>query len=194
MKKLILASASVYRKNLLERLGLNFECIPADIDEDLYKEKIKDPEQLVKVLAFEKAKVVFEQNQDAIIIGSDQLAYVNNQVLGKTGSFEASVEQLKLLRNKEHKLLTAFCIMSSSKIVEKTNITTLKMKNLSDLQIKNYLSQDNPFDCAGSYKLELRGISLFEYIDTTDHTAIIGLPLICVGQELIKFGLINPPE
>lgn len=192
--KLILASSSPYRKDLLKRLGLQFDCIPADIDEDAFKAKINDPEKLVKVLAYEKAKKVFDSHQDAIVLGSDQLAYVDNKVLGKTGSFEKSVNQLKLLSGKTHKLLTAYCIISQEKIIQKLNITSLKMKNLSDSQIKKYLRTDNPFDCAGSYKLELNGISLFDKIDTDDHSAIIGLPLISVGQDLKKFDLIVPPE
>lgn len=194
MKKIILASASKYRKELLERLGIDFECIPADIDEDSFKDKISDPEELAKTLAFEKAKVVFDQYPDAIVIGSDQLGYIDNTVLGKTGSFEGSVEQLKLLSGKSHQLLTAYCVMDSVRSVLKLNKTTLKMKNLNDLQIKNYLSADNPFDCAGSYKLELKGISLFEHIDTSDHTSIVGLPLIELGLDLQEFGLVIPPE
>ena len=192
--KLILASSSPYRKDLLKRLGLQFDCISADIDEDAFKAKINDPEKLVKVLAYEKAKKVFDSHQDSIVLGSDQLAYVDNKVLGKTGSFEKSVNQLKLLSGKTHILLTAYCIISQEKIIQKLNITSLKMKNLSDSQIKKYLRTDNPFDCAGSYKLELNGISLFDKIDTDDHSAIIGLPLISVGQDLKKFDLIVPPE
>lgn len=194
MKKIILASASIYRKELLERLGIKFECIPADIDEDSYKAKIKDPAELAKTLAYEKAKVVFDKNPDAIVIGSDQLGFIDDQILGKTGSFEKSIDQLKLLSGKSHQLLTAYCIMDNVKNVLRINKTTLKMKNLNDLQIKKYLSDDNPFDCAGSYKLELKGISLFEEIITSDHSAIIGLPLIELGVDLEKFGLIIPPE
>lgn len=194
MKKIILASASKYRKELLERLGIDFQCIPADIDEDSFKSKISDPAELAKVLAYEKAKVVFEKHPDAIVIGSDQLGYIDNQILGKTGSFDGSVKQLKLLSGKEHKLLTAYCVISNIKNVLKLNVTKLKMKNLNDLQIKNYLRKDNPFDCAGSYKLELNGISLFENIETVDHTAIIGLPLIELGLDLEEFGVTVPPE
>lgn len=193
MKKIILASASKYRKELLGRLGIEFECIPADIDEDSYKQTIEDPVELAKTLAFEKAKVVFEAHPDAIVIGSDQLGFIEGQVLGKTGGFEKSVEQLKLLRGKEHKLITAYCVIDSVKKILKHNETRLKMKNLNDLQIKNYLSQDNPFDCAGSYKLELMGISLFDRIETSDHTAIIGLPLIELGADLEQFGITVPP-
>lgn len=194
MKKIILASASIYRKELLQRLGIEFECVPANLDEDAYKAKISDPEKLAKTLAYEKAKAILDQYPDAIVIGSDQLGYIDNQILGKTGGMEASIEQLQLLSGRSHQLLTAYCIIDSNKSVIKLNKTTLKMRNLNDLQIKNYLSEDNPFDCAGSYKLELKGISLFEKIDTTDHTAIVGLPLIELGLDLESFGLIIPPE
>lgn len=194
MKKLILASGSKYRKELLLRLGLNFECISPDIDEDIWKEKILDPQELTLKLSFEKAKVILDKYPDAVVIGSDQLAHIDGKVLGKTGSLEGSIEQLTLLSNKTHRLITSFCVMNSTKIVIKTNITSLKMKHINHLQIKNYLNMDNPIDCAGSYKLELNGISLFENIDSTDHTAIIGLPLINLGMVLEEFGFVVPPE
>lgn len=194
MKKLILASASIYRKQLLSRLGLSFECIAADIDEDSYKNLLSDPQEIAEVLAYEKANKILKSHPDCVIIGSDQLAYIDNQILGKTGSIDGSFQQLKLLSGKTHKLITAFCVLSQDKKEQVINITTLKMKDLSDLQIKNYLRADNPIDCAGSYKLELNGISLFNEIDTSDQTAIIGLPLISLGQVLGGFGFVVPPE
>lgn len=197
MKKLILASQSKYRKDLLKRLGVPFECIPANIDEQSFKNKIDDPVELAKTLAYHKAKHVFDlhpNNTDIVVIGSDQVAYIDNKVLGKTGSLDKSIQQLQLLRGKTHQLITAYCILSAKKRLDKVNTTTLHMKPLSDLQIKKYLSYDIPFDCAGSYKLESYGISLFEKIDTDDYTAIIGLPLIELGIDLCGFEIKTPPE
>ena len=193
MKKLILASASKYRKELLERLGLAFESIASDVDEDVFKQQIKNPQELAATLAHQKAKSILDKHIDAVVIGSDQVAFVDDMILGKTGSLEGSIEQLKLLSGKTHALITAYCVMDQEQSLTKINTTYLKMKSLNESQIKNYLSFDNPFDCAGSYKLEQRGISLFEEIRTEDHTAIIGLPLVQLGVDLEKFGFIIPP-
>lgn len=192
MKKLILASSSPYRKALLERLGLKFECISPDVDEDKFKDLIKDPIELAQTLAKEKAMAIAKSHPEAIIIGSDQLLHFEGQNLGKAGTLEKAFDQLKMLSGKSHQLVTSFCILHPEGEHLETNVTTLKMRNLSDAGIKNYLISDNPIDCAGSYKLELKGISLFEKIDTDDHTAIIGLPLLSVGSVLIGLGIEIP--
>lgn len=194
MKKLILASSSKYRKELLARLGIPFECQSPDVDEDFYKEKFKnDPKLLAETLSQIKAKKIAEMNPRCVVIGSDQLGHLEGEILGKTGSFEGSFEQLKKMQGKTHELITAVSICEDKEILTFSNITKLTMKNLSDKQIKFYLSQDNPFDCAGSYKLELRGISLFSKIQTDDQTAVVGLPLIELNGKLEKFGFMIPP-
>lgn len=195
MKKLILASSSKYRKELLEKLGIPFECHSPDIDEDSYKEKLKhDPKLLAETLATLKAEKIAQDFPEAVVIGSDQLGHLDGEILGKTGSFEGSLNQLKKMQGKTHELITAVSVVKGKENFTFTNITTLTMRKMTEEQIKFYLSQDNPFDCAGSYKLELRGVSLFKKILTEDHTAIIGLPLMALGDVLANFGFCIPPE
>ncbi len=193
MKKIILASKSPYRKQLLQRLGIEFETQNSNYDEGPLKKSISDPVELTQRLAIEKAKIIAKDNKDSIIIGSDQVAHINGEILGKTGSYDASVEQLMKLQGKTHELITSYVIIYAGKEVIRTNTTTLIMRKLNVEQVKKYLSIDNPIDCAGSYKLELNGISLFSEIKTTDHTAIIGLPLIQLATDLIDLGLSIPP-
>lgn len=192
MNRLILASSSPYKKELLSRLGIDFECIDSDVDEDLYKETTKDPLRLTQILAKKKAEAVYATRQDAVIIGADQVCCFQDMILGKTGSIEKSYEQLMLIQGQEHSLITSYCLLSQGTEVMRTNVTRLKMRPLTSEQIKSYLRLDNPIDCAGSYKLELKGISLMEEIDTTDHTAIVGLPLIMLGNDLNNYGFQVP--
>jgi len=189
MTRIILASGSKYRKELLERLGIDFECISPDIDEDKLKKTIKDPIELSKELSRLKAQEIFKDNQDALVIGSDQVCFYEGQILGKSGSIEKSYQILSTLSGNEHILATAYTIMHKEHILTNVNTTKLKMKKFDGEFIKKYLSLDNPIDCAGSYKLELYGIALFSKIETTDHTAIIGLPLIELSLDLEKLGI-----
>ncbi len=189
---LILASSSPYRKALLERLNLAFECVSPDIDEEAFKEQIQDPVELAETLAKEKAMAILKKRPDALVIGSDQLLHFEGKNLGKAGTLEKAHKQLKMLSGKSHTLVTSWCIASNNGAHTETNKTILTMRNLSDESIKIYLSADNPVDCAGSYKLELKGISLFEKIETSDQTAIIGLPLLAVGNYLSSLGLQVP--
>lgn len=192
MKKIILASTSPYRKALLNRLMIHFECSAPNVDEDLFKAKISDPYELAHILSYEKANAIAKDNSESIVIGSDQLAHLNGEILGKPKTFEKAFEQLKKLSGKTHELITAVSIIHLNQVLHFTNITKLDMRALSDEQIKNYLKKDGPFDCAGSYKLELHGISLFKTIDTTDQTAIVGLPLLDTAESLSKLGIEIP--
>lgn len=198
MKRIILASTSKYRKELLTRLGHEFECISPNLDEDVFKAQINDPILLAETLGKEKALAVLNQNlsknKEAIIIGSDQLAECDGILLSKPKNMEKAVEQLIFLNDKCHRLITSYTVAYNNELITKTNITSLTMRNLSIEQIKKYLSSDIPFDCAGSYKLELKGISLFTKIDTEDYNAIIGLPLISLGSTLNQLGITTPPE
>ena len=187
MKKLILASKSPYRKALLERLGAEFETKNSEYDESPLKKEIKDPVELSRKLSEAKAMAV-SPKEDEIVIGSDQVCVFEGKILGKPGNLERAAAQLKSMAGKEHRLITSYALVGTDTRIIKTNTTTLKMRNLDDLQIKKYLTADNPVDCAGAYKLELKGISLMENIETTDHTAITGLPLIELANDLIKLG------
>lgn len=198
MKKIILASTSKYRKELLSRLGHDFDCIAPDCDEDSYKKIISDPLELAQTLGKEKALSVLKQNpneyKNKFIIGSDQLAECDGVILSKPKHEEKALEQLIFLKNKTHRLITSYTVAYNGELITQTNITSLTMRNLSVNQLKKYLREDIPFDCAGSYKLELKGISLFTKIDTEDYNAIIGLPLISLGNTLNNLGLVTPPE
>ena len=194
IKKIILASTSKYRKELLERLGIDFECMNPNVDEEIHKKNISDPLELAETLGRLKAEAVYERYPDALVIGSDQLAECNGTRLSKPKTMEKAVEQLIFLNNKEHRLITSYTVIFNGKSTTKTNITTLRMRKLSEPQIKYYLRKDIPFDCAGSYKLELNGISLFANIETSDQTAIIGLPLISLANTLNELGVMVPPE
>lgn len=186
-KKLILASTSPYRKELLNKLNLPFKSIAPNVDENLFKEKIDSPQKLAEVLAFEKAHCVFER-EGGYVIGSDQVLDLEGEILGKPGSFDKAKEQLTQMQGREHKLITSVCLISSDGIENFSVISTLKMRNLSSEQISRYLKFDTPYDCAGSYKMESLGISLFESIQTSDPNAIIGLPLIRLTKELNNLG------
>ena len=194
MTQIILASSSPYRKALLKRLIPQFECISPDVDEDSFKIKISDPQALAQALAREKCNAVYEKYPNAIVIGSDQLGVCEGERLDKPGSLENAFVQLKFLSGKKHQLITAVFIAHGAKYLDFFNITTLKMIKLSGGQIKYYLSLDKPIDCAGSYKLELNGITLFEDIETTDYTAITGLPLIEVAKNLRELGINIPAK
>jgi len=188
MKKIILASTSKYRKALFDQLGYPFECEDPQVDESPLKELALHPEELALKLSHLKARAVFARHLDALVIGSDQVCYLNNEVLSKPKNFEIAKAQLKKMSGKAHKLFTAVSICTPEKELSFTNTTTLHMRVLSDLEIEKYLNADEPYDCAGSYKLESLGIRLFSKIEMSDHTSIIGLPLIQLNNALIELG------
>ena len=193
MSPLILASTSPYRKELLERLMIPFQTQDSQVDEDQFKNDISDPLVLTKTLAFEKAKSVFNHKEDSYIIGGDQIGLFENQILGKPKTKENAVVQLRKLAGKTHELITSTCILGPNGFVyEWTSHTTLRMRSLTLEEIKRYIDKDDPLNCAGSYKIESVGISLFESIQTEDSTAIVGLPLIELSKVLRTLGFELP--
>ncbi len=194
MQELILGSGSPYRKQLLERLGITFKCHSPNLDENELKQQINNPTELSLQLSVAKAKIIQKEFPEAIIIGSDQVCHIEGEILGKSGSSEKALEQLEKLSGKTHELVTSYAILFHEQCITHTNVTRLCMRKLNKEQIKNYVNAENPIDCAGSYKLELKGISLMESIETQDYTAIIGLPLLALSNDLIKLGLQIPPE
>jgi septum formation protein len=196
MKKLILASTSPYRAELLERFGIPFEQVDSKVDEDFYKQKISNPFELATTLAFEKAKSVFLDNPDAVVIGGDQVSLFGPNdrtgehalVLGKPGNYENAVSQLSLLEGNKHQLITCVCVFTKNSEESFQDITTLKMRKLNIEEIKRYVTREEPYYCAGSYKIETVGISLFDEVQTNDFTAIVGLPLIQLSKALRKMG------
>lgn len=187
-KKLVLGSSSPYRKELLERLGIPFECISADIDES--RKEGETPEALCVRLAREKALKVKELAPDAIVIGSDQVAVLGDRILGKPHTHERAVEQLSAMQGQTVYFLTALCVVGADgKIFETMVPTVVTMKKFSRSTIEHYLDREQPFNCAGSAKIEKLGIALMKEVRSTDPTALIGLPLIETVNLLAKAGL-----
>lgn len=191
MKKnppLILASTSKYRASLLRQLGWEFSTASPGVDEDQLKKTKISPENLALELSRLKARSVFQSHPDSYVIGSDQVCALENRILSKPGSKEEAKKQLQFMVGKTHRLLTAVTLISPERERSFVNTTTLHMRELTSEQIEAYIDADLPLDCAGSYKLEARGIKLFSKIEMEDHTAIIGLPLIQLCTTLIEEG------
>lgn len=186
---LILASSSIYRQQLLERLRLPFTAISPDVDETPLADE--SPEQLACRLATAKALAITATHTDAVVIGSDQVAALGNQCLGKPGSHAKAVQQLQQLSGQEVVFHTALCVAQNTQY-EVINVRTrCVFRPLSVAEIEYYLSIDAPYDTAGSAKAESLGISLMQSMQSDDPTAIIGLPLIELSRLLQQFH-INP--
>jgi septum formation protein len=185
---LVLASTSRYRAQLLSQLGWAFETMAPGVDEERLKKNNLSPEELALELSRLKANAVYVRREGTCVIGSDQVCSLEGELLSKPGDLERACQQLLKLQGRTHELLTAVTIISPSEVTSFLNRTTLHMRPLTEAEVLSYLEFDQPFDCAGSYKLESRGIKLFERIETEDHTAIIGLPLIELANVLIKMG------
>ncbi|MDW3094601.1 MAG: nucleoside triphosphate pyrophosphatase [Gammaproteobacteria bacterium] len=192
MTRLILASSSPYRKELLERLHIKFECISPNIDESSLENE--QPGAYVQRLAIEKAAEIGKTHADSLIIGSDQCCVNDNIILGKPKDRNNAIEQLRAASGKEIRFLTAVSIQhpSSNWHREWVDVFTVEFRKLSMSEIDRYLDVEQPFDSAGSFKSEKLGISLCESMHGDDPTALIGLPLISVAQYLREFGLQVP--
>jgi septum formation protein len=189
MTQLILASTSPYRQEILTQAGLEFKSIAPLCDE----EKLKDPSlsaiQLTSKLAKHKAESLKNQFPNDIIIGSDQVLEFEGKIYGKPHNRKNTITQLTLLNGKKHSLVTAVYILGpNKKEFSHTDITVLKMKNLSKEEIEDYVDWEQPFDCAGGYKIEKRGISLFDSIETHDFNSIKGLPINTVLNIIKDWG------
>lgn len=182
--ELILASTSRYRRELLERLGIPFRCVSPGVDEAAVRRPEWTPEELATNLARMKAEAVASLFPNAMVIGSDQVAECAGQILGKPDTRAGAIAQLSLLAGKTHTLWTAVAIAGNGSVSSHMNATRLTMRDLTNAEIEHYVDSDQPLDCAGSYKFESRGIALFHSIETTDPTAIIGLPLMAVTSYL----------
>jgi septum formation protein len=192
--ELILASTSPYRRALLERLGLTFRCEAPGVDEEAAKQRFRDPVALAQHLASEKTAAVAKRFPNAIVVGSDQLATIDGEVIGKSGTAENAVAQLERLAGRTHELITAVCVMRLADGMKReyTDIAKLTMRPLDRAALTRYVAIDSPTDCAGSYKIEAAGVSLFAKIETNDFTAITGLPLIALVEMLSAFGVAVP--
>lgn len=187
---LVLASTSPYRRELLERLRLPFTVCSPDVDESRRLEE--SPTELVRRLADAKARAGAQQlSASALVIGSDQVAVVDNEVLGKPGTFERACEQLARLSGQRVTFLTGLCLYNAS--LQRCQIDmvpfAVRFRPLSSSQIEDYVRREQPFNCAGSFKSEGLGIALFERMDGEDPTALIGLPLIRLVDMLAAEGI-----
>lgn len=190
--ELILASTSPYRRALLERLGVPFTAIAPDCDEDAVKSAGLPPLLVARRLARRKVHSICGRYPHAVVIGSDQVLDLEGERLDKPGSAEAAIRQLQRLAGRTHRLITAVAVASPTGWTDWENVSELSMRALSDDALRRYVATDNPWDCAGSYKLECRGVALFERIHTDDQTAIIGLPLLKLTQILTELGFEIP--
>lgn len=189
MTQLVLASASPYRRELLERLGLSFETTSPNIDETASPDE--PAEQLVKRLAESKARAVAFDFPESLIIGSDQVAVLDNRILGKPGNHEKAVEQLRHASGHKVSFVTGLCLLNArtGHCQVTAEYYSVVFRKLSDMQIENYLQREKPYDCAGSFKSEGLGISLFEKMEGDDPNALIGLPMIALVKMLAHEGL-----
>ena len=190
MKRLILASTSPYRADLLKKLGIPFESAKPNYDEDQEKNKLFQAEATPLLVAesLSKGKAYSVERIDATVIAGDQLVDFNNVILGKPNNFNGAKLQLQTMRGKTHRLITAVTVLTTEAEKHFNHITTLKMKDLSDTEIENYLKKDEPYDCAGGYKIEKSGLLLFSEITTDDFSAIQGLPLLWISERLKELG------
>lgn len=192
MVDLVLASTSPYRRELLERLGVPFECVAPAFDEAAAQQGESSPIALARALAAGKAAAVAASHAKSVVVGCDQVAALGEAILGKPGSVAAAVEQLQRLSGHEHMLITAVAVRRGKDVEEFVDVATLRMRKLDKKEIERYVARDEPVDCAGAYKIERLGIALFDRIQCEDHTAIVGLPLLKLCAALRKFGLPVP--
>jgi septum formation protein len=187
--RLILASTSRYRRELLQRLRLPFEVRSPGVDEAALAGEA--PAALALRLALAKAQAVAAQAADAVVIGSDQVAELNGQAIGKPGTHEHAVEQLTMMSGQRVVFHTAVAVVRRDRRFERALLApvTVRFRALRAAEIERYLQLDAPYDCAGSAKSEALGIALLESIDSDDPTALIGLPLIRTCTLLREAGL-----
>lgn len=190
--RIVLASSSIYRKGLLARIGIHCPAISPDIDENPRANEA--PAATALRLAETKARRIAEYEPAALIIGSDQVAVLADQPVGKPGNHAAAARQLQLMSGKTVVFHTALCLFNAATdTAQRTNVpTTVRFRKLDTGQIERYLQQDQPYDCAGSAKIEALGITLVEQVDSDDPTALIGLPLIALVSMLKQEGISLP--
>ncbi|MDT7519928.1 Maf family nucleotide pyrophosphatase [Rhodoferax sp. TBRC 17660] len=188
-RKLVLGSTSVYRRELLARLRLPFIVAAPDVDETPLPGEA--PAALARRLALAKARAVADIHPDCIVIGSDQVADLHGQPLGKPRTHDRAVAQLQAMRGQTVIFQTAVAVVckASSFMQEDLAPVRVQFRDLGDAEIEQYLRAETPYDCAGSAKSEGLGISLLEAIDNDDPTALVGLPLIRTCRMLRAAGL-----
>lgn len=187
MPSLILASTSRYRQELLARLRLPFEAVAPQVDETPLPGE--SPAALAERLALAKARAVAATRPDAVVIGSDQVADLDGEALGKPGSHEAAQAQLRRMSGREVVFQTAVAVVAPGLAAIERAEVRVRFRDLTDAAIDSYLHADQPYDCAGSAKVESLGIALLDAVESDDPTALIGLPLIRTCQLLRRAGV-----
>lgn len=188
-RPLVLGSTSRYRRELLSRLNVPFEVAAPDVDETPLPGEV--PAALAQRLAWAKAQAVAAKFPQAVVIGSDQVADLQGQPLGKPGTHERAVAQLRMMRGQTVIFQTALAVVCLETGFVQQDIAAVRVvfRDLSDEEIENYLRIEQPYDCAGSAKSEGLGIALLERIDNDDPTALIGLPLIRTAKMIRAAGV-----
>ena len=189
---IFLASSSPYRRDLLDRFLDSYEAVDPEVDES--NPGNLDPAELAPQLARRKAESVATSARRALVIGADQLAVLDGQVLGKPGAHAKAVEQLLAASGKSVTFLTAVCLLDplGRARYEHTDTTIVRFRHFDRRLAEAYLRHDEPYDCAGSFKLEGAGFVLFESVKTDDPTALIGLPMIWLADRLLQLGYLLP--
>jgi len=191
-RPLVLGSTSRYRRELLERLNLPFEVAAPDVNETPLPSET--PRDLALRLALAKARAVAQQHPGAVVIGSDQVADLAGEPLGKPGQHERAVQQLRQMSGQTVVFQTAVAVVCAATGFEQVELAPVEVRfrALSDEEIERYLRAEQPYDCAGSAKSEGLGIALLDAIHSDDPTALIGLPLIRTCRMLRAAGLVLP--
>ena len=189
VRSLVLGSTSPYRRTLLQRLQIPFEIAAPEVDETPHLGEA--PRMLAQRLALAKARAVAHLFPDAVVIGSDQVADLSGTPLGKPGTHEKAVAQLRQMRGQTVVFQTAVSVVCLESGFEENSLAavSVKFRDLTDIEIENYLRAEQPYDCAGSAKSEGLGIALLASIDSDDPTALVGLPLIRTCQMLRAAGI-----
>ncbi len=189
---IVLASSSPYRRGLLERFLDSYEAVAPGVDESNDQEL--PPDELATYLARNKAEAIAINHRQSLIIGADQLAVLEDQVLGKPGDHQKAIEQLLAASGKAVKFLTAVCILDpiGRARYEHTDVTTVRFRQFDRRLAEAYLRHDEPYDCAGSFKLEGAGFVLFDSVTSDDPSALIGLPMIWVADRLLQLDYLLP--
>lgn len=191
--RVVLASTSRYRAGLLRRVLPDFEQVAPGVEE--FFEPGEAPAERAVRLARLKARAVAENISDAVVIGSDQVAELDGRVLDKPGTGVNARAQLQACSGRAARFHTAVCVLDTRRglhFVEAADLTRVVFRTLAPEEIARYVERERPLDCAGGFKAEALGISLFERIESTDPTALIGLPLIALARLLRECGLALP--
>ncbi|MDM5140618.1 Maf-like protein [Aeromonas bestiarum] len=190
--QLILASTSRYRKALLEKLALPFECAAPEVDESPLPDE--SAEALVARLALAKASAIADRFDQGLIIGSDQVCVCDGQILGKPGTVEKAVAQLMAAQGRSVTFHTGLCVLdaASGRAEQLVEPFTVHFRTLDEAALRRYVEAELPLDCAGSFKCEGMGIVLFKGLEGRDPNALIGLPLIGLIELLARHGLALP--